>query len=132
VTLEEFSKFIKPLKLRNGWVDLDHPSAYIDSAHSFSIGPGWYSLVANLINELIETGWDKEIHQVKEKFGGLRFYIGYGDDKIYKIISKYESLSYKTCEDCGEEGEGRGDLGWVQTLCDKHYQEELNGRKKIT
>lgn len=38
--------------------------------------------------------------QVKEKFGGLRFYFECSDDHanedIQKIVSKYEAMSYKT------------------------------------
>ena len=46
-----------------------------------------------------------EVHQVKEKFGGLRFYVGgvpseYAD-MVYAFISAMEDKSYKVCEECG-------------------------------
>jgi hypothetical protein len=47
----------------------------IVDANFFHIKEGWYEMVVNLINELLKLGWDKRIHQCKEKFGGLRFYI---------------------------------------------------------
>jgi hypothetical protein len=87
--------------------------------------------------ELIDAGWNREIKQIKEKFGGLRFYIGTGDDKLWDIITEYEKMSYITCEECGKPGELRKDGGnyggWWQTLCDKHYTEikeiqKQNGR----
>lgn len=33
----------------------------------------WYELIAALIRELIEAAWTREILQIKEKFGDLRF-----------------------------------------------------------
>lgn len=60
--------------------------------------------------------------QVKEKFGGLRFYMTAETDEMHEHISKAMELSSVTCETCGAPGEYRGDLGWVQTLCESHYQ----------
>ncbi len=98
------------------------------TAGFMEIDEGWYQLIHDLIAELIETDWDKDIHQVKEKFGGLRFYIGGASDETHDIIRKYEELSYETCEVCGEHGELRKDCGWngglwYKTMCDKHYKE---------
>jgi len=55
--------------------------------------------------------------QVKEKFGGLRFYMTCANDEIFNLIEKAETLSYKTCEECGKPGEERN-VGWIHTLCD--------------
>ena len=71
---------------------------------------------------MIEAGWDKEVHQVKEKYGTLRFYTGGATDKMYEIIREYERLSAVTCEVCGEVGQIRPG-GWVATLCDTHYEQ---------
>ncbi len=63
--------------------------------------------------------------QVKEKYGGLRFYMTCGTDEIFDLIEEAEALSYKTCEECGEPGEERN-TGWIRTLCDtchKNYDE---------
>jgi len=57
-----------------------------------------------------------EAAQVKEKFGGLRFYTDGGDDFINGLISMAESISYMTCEICGSKGKPEG--RWVKTLCD--------------
>ena len=65
--------------------------------------------------------------QVKEKFGGLRFYVNGATDKIYNYISFAETMSYKTCEVCGSPGKTYTD-GWHQTLCDIHA--EMNGRSE--
>ena len=57
--------------------------------------------------------------QVKEKFGGLRFYVQAATDKHYSYISFAESMSYCTCEECGAPGKTYTD-GWHMTLCDIH------------
>jgi hypothetical protein len=57
--------------------------------------------------------------QVKEKFGGLRFYVHAATDKHYQYISFAESMSYRTCEECGAPGKTYTD-GWHTTLCDIH------------
>lgn len=54
--------------------------------------------------------------QVKEKFGGLRFYMTIESDEITTLIREAEALSFKTCEECGQPGESRG-ASWVHTLC---------------
>jgi hypothetical protein len=65
--------------------------------------------------------------QVKEKFGGLRFYVQAATDEHYNYISFAESMSYRTCEVCGAPGERYTD-GWHQTLCEVHAKED--GREK--
>jgi hypothetical protein len=57
--------------------------------------------------------------QIKEKFGGLRFYVQAATDKHYNYISFAESMSYRTCEECGASGKTYTD-GWHRTLCDIH------------
>ena len=94
-------------------------------------GNGWETLVANLIDDLFELGWDGTVAQVKEKFGGLRFYIGAGNDAIWARIEKAEKESYSLCIRCGGPGEIYTD-GWYLTLCDKHAKElkrERNGSR---
>ena len=57
--------------------------------------------------------------QVKEKFGGLRFYVNAATDDHYNYISFAENMSYHTCEECGAPGTLYTD-GWHSTLCDSH------------
>lgn len=60
--------------------------------------------------------------QVKEKFGGLRFYYDGGDEYISGLSSMAESMSYVTCEVCGSAGKPNSG-GWIKTLCDAHKRE---------
>jgi hypothetical protein len=71
-----------------------------------------------------------EIQQIKEKFGGLRFYYQGGDEYISGLETMAEIWAGRTCETCGEKGERRGG-GWIRTLCDKHeaeYQQRMKER----
>lgn len=65
--------------------------------------------------------------QVKEKFGGLRFYVNRASEKHYNYINFAESMSYHTCEECGAPGKTYTD-GWHMTLCDIHAA--MNGKEE--
>jgi len=67
--------------------------------------------------------------QVKEKFGGLRFYMTCGSSEIFNLVEEAETLSYKTCEECGGPGEERGG-GWIRTLCNNCHENWEEIRKK--
>lgn len=57
--------------------------------------------------------------QVKEKFGDLRFYYRGGDERIDGVVRMAESMSGRTCEDCGAPGT-HSSGGWIRTLCEEH------------
>jgi hypothetical protein len=57
--------------------------------------------------------------QVKSKFGGLRFYMNC-NSKMNKIIDSYTRISYKICEECGDDGVYFKHHGWIYTVCEKH------------
>jgi hypothetical protein len=65
--------------------------------------------------------------QVKEKFGGLRFYVNGATDKHWNYINFAESMSYTICEECGAPGKTYTD-GWHMTLCDIHAA--MNGKEE--
>ena len=90
----------------------------------FECEDGWFNLVYELSKKITELDPEGKVEasQVKEKFGGLRFYINGAPREIHDLINKYEKNSYQTCEICGAKGKCRPDLGWVQTLCNKHYK----------
>jgi len=77
---------------------------------------------ADYAGELMEEWKMPRIQQVKEKFGGLRFYINTTDKRIQSWVGFAECLSTKVCEECGAPGELRHG-GWIRTLCDKHEEE---------
>lgn len=101
--------------------------------HYFECGDGWVFIIES-IAKVIEQEIEKDGQgdnslfcacQVKEKFGGLRFYTYGHNEKIDGAIRVGESMSYHVCEECGDVGQLRKDLPWIRTLCSKHF-EELN------
>ena len=60
--------------------------------------------------------------QVKEKFGGLRFYYDGGDKFVRGVVTMADALSNKTCEVCGAPG-SKTSGGWIKTLCETHKHE---------
>lgn len=100
------------------------------------VGPGWHDLVLELDAKMAEVDPDYELHQCKEKFGGLRYYIGHAHNdacggleegegsifercKILVLEMEYERKSLTMCETCGAPGVLRSG-GWLRTLCDEH------------
>lgn len=83
----------------------------------FGIGTGWSDIVLDLHKKLGAEKSDYQIFQIKEKFGGLRFYTGPMTEQGYKYITEAEDLSFKTCEECGRPGKVWSDKSWLRTLC---------------
>ena len=83
---------------------------------------GWRGLIEPLVKAVAAV--DGSIFQIKEKFGGLRFYYHdeAGDPEIRAMVDKAEHESYKICEKCGQPGRVRYG-GWMLTLCDTHAKE---------
>ena len=122
MTREEMNDYLESIGgLENGMYS-NKPK--IPRCDFFDVLVGWDPLIKNLIDELITLGWDKQVTQVKEKFGGLRFYINGGSDEIYNKITEAEKLSHETCELCGKKGELRTKIRWFTTLCDEHYEQK--------
>ena len=87
----------------------------------FTCDDGWFKLIDELsakLEAMNKEGANIVAGQVKEKFGGLRFYVGAAPEEAHKLIEAAESASYKTCEFCGEPGEVRQG-GWIKTRCDR-------------
>lgn len=68
----------------------------------FDIGPGWLPIVERALDEMIAAGWDRDLQQVKQKFCGLRIYIGESNEAIVAAIHKAEAECAKSCEHCGK------------------------------
>lgn len=123
MTDEDFEGFLQEIGgLENGYYS-DRPK--ITERWFFAVDNGWLGLIKELIEESIKLGWNRQICQVKEKFGGLRFYINDAPEEVWKLIREVEGRSCETCEVCGETGKLRS-IGWWKTLCDKHNEEKNN------
>jgi hypothetical protein len=106
--------------------------------HEWEFGFGWDGLIENLAHlidyeiernpKLLETHTEEfqdnqyemppfRITQMKEKFGGLRFYYEGGNNRIHGWAEMTENLSQAVCEVCGEIGHPCKNEGWMKTLC---------------
>ena len=70
-------------------------------AWGLCIGDGWYLLLNDLLVKLDDltkgTKYQVVAHQIKEKFGGLRFYYGieYDPNVFQRMFSKISTFAYK-------------------------------------
>lgn len=94
--------------LRQHYYKMFNSKKYADGCIARSVNSGYREI--------------KEVYQVvavqvKEKFGGLRFYYSGGDEYVDGLVAMAEALSYVTCEQCGKVGKPN-EIGWIVTLCD--------------
>lgn len=97
----------------------------------FECNSGWDRIVKPLVDFVLDNGG--KVDQVKEKFGGLRFYYTPPEGEwestkwrdFSKEVSKAEDESYQTCEFTGTPGRLRTKVkgGWLKTLCDEKAEE---------
>lgn len=128
---EEYELFAKSMEEK-------YPKMFAGAYGGFAVGKGWYpiiqSLCANIQSHIDHAQEQKEkynrgngctqvvVVQIKEKFGGLRFYYEGGDDQVYGMVRMAEAWADTACEECGGIGKRRSS-GWVRTLCDLHEAE---------
>jgi len=84
---------------------------------------GWLNLIIECDQILFHEDPDYQVLQIKEKFGGLRYYFVASNpaltNQMYEKISHIEKKSYTICERCGNEGNLRRDTstGRFKTMC---------------
>ena len=113
----------------------------------YGCGDGWSEIVTKLTDDIAALGI-KNLHidQIKEKFGGLRYYISTHRtpeeyqvfteehkkqlEVVYKLINEAEIKSLQTCENCGSPSvETKSSSGWIATLCEPCRNQRENDRK---
>lgn len=82
------------------------------------VGDGWVPLLDRMMEDLAKVGPIGPIAQIKEKFGGLRFYVFNASEAHYEILLAAERESYNVCERCGAPGKLRSERRWWKTLCE--------------
>ena len=90
----------------------------------FHCGEGWRAVLTDLcgvIEPILEAMPADETRpsamQVKEKFGGLRFYMYGSVPEIDAAIEAAEARAIQTCEVCGAAGVLESEHGWITTKC---------------
>ena len=95
----------------------------------FEHGDGWFDLIwmlsLALEDEAKASGTVIEAVQVKEKFGGLRFYHNGTTKRTHDLVALAERMADLTCEECGKFGRTthREVGGWMKTVCEEHAKE---------
>tara|TARA_Y100000310_G_scaffold203351_1_gene203569 strand:+ start:3334 stop:3774 length:441 start_codon:yes stop_codon:yes gene_type:complete len=122
-----FSKYPKIFRQK------DLPMTQTCMCFGIDCGDGWYWLLDMLcgcIQSYIDN--NSEVHQVeasqvKQKFGGLRFYTEGGDENTCGTIELAEHMSYHICERCGSTEcipPQKTTKGWISTICNKCIKEK--------
>ena len=88
----------------------------------FECGDGWFDLIKELSEKLEPMG--VVAMQVKEKFGGLRFYVNHATDAAWDLIEEAEAKSETICEECGGQPAKPCGGGWVKTLCEPCFNKD--------
>lgn len=102
-------------------------------SYGLECGSGWFEMLL-VLSESIEKiaatmkaqGVDESelplVCQVKEKLGGLRYYIEHGNHDINTMIEEAQQTSYRICDVCGAAGELRVIEGIYMTRCHEHVK----------
>lgn len=98
--------------------------------YGFECGDGWYTVIDALCESLQRRDVELTVVQVKEKFGGLRFYhdgikAEAERDSYMALGAIYnaQDMSKRVCEQCGNPAELRRDGGWLRARCDECHSE---------
>lgn len=118
------------------WFDMNGDIRHTLMPFGFQCGGGWFDLLWRLCERLEplvaeferKTGERFEVIEVKQKFGGLRFYTSHwpnlgrtpAPEAIHKCIEDARAESCDTCELCGQPGRMRDLGGWFAARCDRH------------
>ncbi len=115
------------------------PKMFAEPYGGFACGEGWWPILEALCGQIQHhIDWKNKqsevvaqvtVNQIKEKFGGLRFYYSGGDDVIDGMVRMAESWAAHSCEECGAPGKSR-EGGWIRTLCDTHEAERQQHMKE--
>ena len=112
-----------------GWFDVHGDRRRTAMPRGFECGDGWFDLIWDLcerleplvceLNATLQPAEHFEVLQVKQKFGGLRFYVSHHTAAIDSEIEAAKLESRRTCEQCGRSGSLRNTDGWLVTLCEE-------------
>ena len=101
---------------------------------SIDVDEGWYQIVVDCDKELTAIDPHYQIFQIKEKFGGLRYYFQPSQSDTSKamneVVSKYEAIASRTCEATGGPGVLMKSIGgWRKTLNPEYAASALHYSK---
>ena len=111
-----------------------YPLMFAEPYGGFAVGEGWWPILEALCGNIQShiDWWNKNretrpvveqvvVHQIKEKFGGLRFYYEGGDEQISGMVTMAEAWADHSCETCGKPGKATS-AGWIKVACEEHIK----------
>ena len=104
---------------------------------SIDVDEGWYQLVIDCDKELTAIDPYYRIFQIKEKFGGLRYYFHPSQSDTSKamseVVSKYEAIAARTCEATGGSGVLMESVGGRRKTLNSEYagDSRLYGKYRV-
>jgi hypothetical protein len=140
------SEELEPYEVFAEQMETRFPKMFEDAYGGFACGEGWWPILESLCaNIQSHIDWRNKtrarllednpynhpipdevtqvtVRQIKEKFGGLRFYYDGGDDTIDGMVTMAESWAGHSCETCGAPAT-KQTTGWIKNVCDKHFNE---------
>ena len=98
-------------------------------SNELGVDDGWADIIDGLLvlidDEVKHSALPKfKVVQVKEKFGGLRFYMRGGNEVTQALGLFAERMSTRTCEICGDRGTLDTNDFWIKTHCPRHMREK--------
>jgi len=106
----EYPKYLDDVlaRFKDGWMK------------TISCDSGWFPLIQRLHEKIVLIDGNYEVLQIKEKFGGLRFYYVPSNPEfapeIDKEVLNSERISFLTCEVTGKPGQPMKRHGQIKTL----------------
>jgi hypothetical protein len=140
------SEELEPYEVFAEQMETRFPKMFEDAYGGFACGEGWWPILESLCaNIQSHIDWRNKtrakllednpynhpipdeveqvtVRQIKEKFGGLRFYYDGGDEFVDGMVTMAESWASRSCEDCGSPAT-KQTTGWIKNVCDKHFNE---------
>lgn len=105
----------------------EYPGIF-DTAKFVDVGIGWLPLVRDFVNEALPHDPTLSVHEIREKWGGMRISADTPVTATRLAKGKAEIKSTLACEVCGKPGFVRrpppGRMAWWRSLCDEHASPE--------
>jgi hypothetical protein len=143
--LRKYPKIFEPYKgnpgginwtgVPEGWLPIidklcDAIQSYVDNIStsvanpSYIEGKQWDRNDVTTHKYILQYSPQVKCTQMKEKFGGLRFYTTGTDDNIDGMIHMAERMCINTCDRCSSEHELGVTKGWISICCRSCAQKE--------
>ncbi|RLC97005.1 MAG: hypothetical protein DRI46_13370 [Chloroflexi bacterium] len=109
----------------------DERRAEMDYGNDSKYLTGWEHLFEEADKLIAVVDPDYEIIQIKEKFGGMRYYYTHSEgckldvearSALWQLVGDIEDRAGTICERCGDPSERQNRDHWITTICDGCFE----------